>query len=208
MAQKSGITYDAAPSPVVRIAEVSATGVQKYRPTADAQSAADVVAFVDSYGKKELKPFFRSLPAPDPIPNGRLFEVVADTWGEVQAKDKDLFVNCFAPWCGHCQHLKPTWQELQRTTKYVPSLHVLFFDATQNDIPAGITVQGFPTMLFFPAKKADKTEREVVPYRGQRSVKEFIAFMKQHATYPIDENWRPEKVEETSEDDDISALDL
>jgi protein disulfide isomerase len=202
LATKHGVRHDQV-LPVVRIAEVTPTGVTKYRPEEEVQNAAQVVSFVEAWSNKEVKPYYKSLPAPDPLPKGRLYEVVADSWHDLMKEDKDIFVNCFAPWCGHCQHLKPSWQELQKTTKYVETLRVVFFDATQNDLPDGIHVQGYPTILFFPAPKDGSPRPSSKAYRGgSRTVPDFLKFMHSHATYPFDENNRP-TVEEDDEEDGI-----
>jgi protein disulfide isomerase len=202
LATKHGVRHDQA-LPVVRIAEVTPTGVTKYRPEAEVQDAAQVVSFVEAWTRKEVRPYYKSLPPPDPLPKGRLYEVVADTWHDLMKEDKDLFVNCFAPWCGHCQHLKPSWQELQKTTKFVETLRVVFFDATQNDLPDGIVVQGYPTILFFPAPKNGEPRPSPKSYRGaSRTVPDFLRFIHSQATYPFDETKRPE-VEEDEEEDGI-----
>jgi thiol-disulfide isomerase/thioredoxin len=206
LATKHGVRPDQA-LPVVRIAEVTPTGVTKYRPDVELQSAAEVVTFVEAWSRKEVRPYYKSLPAPDPLPKGRLYEVVADTWQDLMKEDKDLFVNCFAPWCGHCQHLKPAWQELQKTTKYVETARVLFFDATQNDLPDGIVVQGYPTILFFPAPKDGMSRPPPKAYRGaSRTVPDFLRFIHSSATYPFDETKRPAVEEDDDEDGILGEL--
>jgi thiol-disulfide isomerase/thioredoxin len=202
LATKHGVRHDQV-LPVVRIAEVTPTGVTKYKPEKEVENAAQVVSFVEAWTRKEVKPYYKSLPAPDPLPKGKLYEVVADTWHDLMKEDKDLFVNCFAPWCGHCQHLKPSWQELQKATKYVETLRVVFFDATQNDLPDGIVVQGYPTILLFPAPKDGMPRSAPKAYRGaSRTVPDFLKFMHSAATYPFDETKRPD-VEEDEEEDGI-----
>ena len=97
LAAKHGVRHDQV-LPVVRIAEVTPTGVTKYRPETEVQTAAQVVSFVEAWSRQELKPYYKSLPPPDPLPKGRVYEVVADTWEDLMKEDKDLFINCFAPW--------------------------------------------------------------------------------------------------------------
>jgi protein disulfide-isomerase A1 len=41
-----------------------------------------------------------------------------------QEPGKDVLVNCFAPWCGHCQRFKPRYQELAKKLSHVQSLVV------------------------------------------------------------------------------------
>lgn len=52
-------------------------------------------------------------------------------------------------------------------------------DTTTNDPPASIRIEGFPTIIFFPAGK----KTSPVTFEGKREVDDFIRFLKQHATH-------------------------
>jgi protein disulfide-isomerase A1 len=54
----------------------------------------------------------------------------------------------YAPWCGHCKKLKPTWIQL---SDYVQNTDVLIakIDMTKNKL-ATPEVKGFPTIFFYP----------------------------------------------------------
>ncbi len=67
---------------------------------------------------------------------------------EVLKADKDVFVEFYAPWCGHCKKLAPTWSELAKQINKSDSLILAKFDATENEAD-GVDIQGFPTLIYY-----------------------------------------------------------
>ena len=65
-------------------------------------------------------------------------------------------------------------------------------DATANDPPQSVHIEGFPTILFFPANNKSKP----VTYDGKRKVKSFVKFIQQHASVSFELSEKKE--EETS----------
>ncbi|XP_004211312.1 protein disulfide-isomerase A6 [Hydra vulgaris] len=87
---------------------------------------------------------------------------------------KDIvFVEFFAPWCGHCQRLEPEWAKAATELKGKVKLAAL--DATQYPNTAGrFNVQGYPTIKYFPAGAKDFNSAE--DYQGGRTASDIIAF--------------------------------
>ena len=83
-------------------------------------------------------------------------------------------VQFYAPWCGHCQALKPTYKELG-TRLAGADVVVGAMDATANSPPDGYDVQGYPTLIFKTA--SGKT----TSYDGDRDVDSMVAYIKEHA---------------------------
>merc|ERR1712219_19483 len=80
------------------------------------------------------------------------------------------FIKFYAPWCGHCKRLAPTWEEV--ATELKGKVNVAKVDVTENqELGKQFGVKGFPTLLLFKNGKMEK-------YKGDRS-KEALC---EHAT--------------------------
>jgi protein disulfide-isomerase-like protein len=95
----------------------------------------------------------------------------------VNNPNKNVFVMFYAPWCGHCNHMKPAWQEL--ADKYNvdnDDTVIARIDASAHrDIAKDNDVNGFPTLKLFT--KSNKSGKQ---YAGPREVDAFEAFLKQN----------------------------
>uniref|UniRef100_A0A671Q8H8 protein disulfide-isomerase n=1 Tax=Sinocyclocheilus anshuiensis TaxID=1608454 RepID=A0A671Q8H8_9TELE len=137
--------------------------------------------FLEDYFAKRLKRYVKSEPVPesndDPVK-----VVVADTFDEiVNDPEKDVLVEFYAPWCGHCKNLEPVYKELGEKLSGDPNIVIAKMDATANDVPPNYDVQGFPTIYFVPSGQKDQPQR----YEGGREVSDFIIFLKKEATNPL-----------------------
>jgi protein disulfide-isomerase-like protein len=79
---------------------------------------------------------------------------------------KDVLVEFYAPWCGHCKTLAPIWEELGTKMLAHPGVVVAKCDSTANEI-SGLGVKGFPTIRFFPA---NNKALPGVEYNGGRTL--------------------------------------
>uniref|UniRef100_A0A8B9RJ15 protein disulfide-isomerase n=1 Tax=Astyanax mexicanus TaxID=7994 RepID=A0A8B9RJ15_ASTMX len=137
--------------------------------------------FLEDYFAKRLKPYVKSEAAPESN-GGPVKVVVANTFEEiVNNPEKDVLVEFYAPWCGHCKNLEPKYTELGKKLSSDPNIVIAKMDATANDVPLDYDVQGFPTIYFAPAGQKDQPRR----YEGGREVSDFISFLKKEATHPL-----------------------
>ncbi len=79
-------------------------------------------------------------------------------------KDKGVvFVEFYAPWCGHCKQLTPEYEKAASILKGV--VKVVAVDATQHEsLAQQYQIQGFPTIKVFGADK-----KKPIDYQGQRT---------------------------------------
>jgi protein disulfide isomerase family A protein 3 len=53
--------------------------------------------------------------------------VVAENFDEiVNNEDKDVLIEFYAPWCGHCKNLEPKYKELGEKVSFNPILKIKF----------------------------------------------------------------------------------
>lgn len=141
----------------------------------------NIEAFVDDYVAGKIQPTLKSqdIPAEN---NGPVKVVVAKQFNDIVLdKSKDVFLEVYAPWCGHCKRLAPVWEELGEAVEkqsLKDKVVIAKMDGTENDVPeeAGFSVHGFPTLKFFKAGT-----NEMVDYQGDRSLEDLIRFVNENS---------------------------
>jgi len=111
---------------------------------------------------------------------------------EEKVKEGVVFVKFYAPWCGHCKNLAPTWEKLAEEFKDVEGVSVAHVDCTAGDnenrpLCDGQGVNGFPTLNIY--KNGEKVEE----YTGKRDLGLLKEFVKKHASE--DEEKKEEKAD-------------
>ncbi|KAL5004683.1 hypothetical protein ScPMuIL_018139 [Solemya velum] len=125
----------------------------------------------------KLEPFLKSEPIP--TDDGPLKTVVAKNFDEiVNNEDKDVLIEFYAPWCGHCKSLEPKYKELAEKLEKEPEITIAKMDATANDVSKPYDVTGFPTIYFAPKGSKSNPKR----YSGEREVDGFIKYLAKEAT--------------------------
>ncbi|WVY99353.1 hypothetical protein V8G54_025423 [Vigna mungo] len=148
----------------------------------DGEVTADrIKAFGEDFLDDKLKPFYKS----DPIPesnDGDVKIVVGDNFDEIVLDEsKDVLLEIYAPWCGHCQSLEPIYDKLAKHLRSIESLVIAKMDGTTNEHPRA-KPDGFPTLLFFPA---GNKSFEPITVDTDRTVVAFYKFLKKHASIPF-----------------------
>ncbi|KAL6785983.1 RB60 [Auxenochlorella protothecoides x Auxenochlorella symbiontica] len=164
--------------------------------TADAL-AAFAVALNDGSAQALLK----SAPVPEePTEDGVTVVVGSTVDSIVKSEDHDVLLEVYAPWCGHCKSLAPIYEKLAKRFASVDSVVIAKMDGTANEHP-DIDAKGFPTLLFFPAGKA----QEAIPYTDERTLKAFTKFLKANAKkkFTLPKKGKKGKKEEAADHEEL-----
>jgi len=133
---------------------------------------ANVKSFVSDFLEGKLKQHLLSEDVPEDWDKEHVKVLVGKNFDEVAKNtEKDVLVEFYAPWCGHCKQLTPTWDKLGEKFKDNADIVIAKMDATANELE-DIKVQGFPTIKLF--KKGDN---KVVDYNGERTLEGFTKFL-------------------------------
>ncbi|XP_055937281.1 protein disulfide-isomerase A4-like [Argiope bruennichi] len=140
---------------------------------------------VEDFSEEELRTFVEDVLAGNvpkhirsqPIPKdnkGPVLTVVGKTFDELVTKSKkNVFLEFYAPWCGHCKKLEPIYKKLGKAFADNDDIVIAKIDATSNDYPNDFQVNGFPTLYYVPFD--DKSN--LVTYEGERNLKEMTKFI-------------------------------
>ncbi|KAE8156445.1 protein disulfide-isomerase [Aspergillus tamarii] len=142
--------------------------------------AKDIGKFIQDVLDDKVEPSIKSEAIPE-TQEGPVTVVVAHSYKDlVLDNEKDVLLEFYAPWCGHCKALAPKYEELASLYKDIPEVTIAKIDATANDVPDSIT--GFPTIKLFPAGAKDSP----VEYEGSRTVEDLANFVKENGKHNID----------------------
>ncbi|KAI1779807.1 protein disulfide isomerase [Hypoxylon cercidicola] len=139
-----------------------------------------ISAFVEDFSAGKIEPSLKSEPIPEKQ-EGAVTVVVGKSYEDIVLDDsKDVLIEFYAPWCGHCKALAPKYEDLASmyaNSEFKDKVVIAKVDATANDVPDEI--QGFPTIKLYPAGAKDKP----VSYSGSRTVEDLIKFVKENGKY-------------------------
>jgi len=174
MSELSEFGFDAATGDKPVVAARDAKGL-KYKMSAE----FDMTTFKDFLTQLEagnVEPWIKSEPVPDNSAAG-VKVAVAKNFDELVTKsEKDVLVEFYAPWCGHCKKLTPIYDELGEKMAE-EDVEIVKMDATANDVPPEFDVKGFPTLYWLP-----KGTKKPVSYNGGRELDDFVKYIAENAS--------------------------
>ncbi|NXS39555.1 PDIA2 isomerase, partial [Balaeniceps rex] len=153
---------------------------RKYRMDQDTFSDTAIRTFIQAVLDGKVKPHLLSAEPPEDWDMRPVKVLVGKTFEQVAFDEtKNVFVKFYAPWCSHCQAMAAAWEELGERYKDHEDIVIAELDATANDLE-NITINGFPTLHYFPAGPG----RKMVEYKSARDVETFSKFLENGGMLP------------------------
>eukprot|EP00413_Alexandrium_margalefii_P001387 CAMPEP_0204516902 /NCGR_PEP_ID=MMETSP0661-20131031/3384_1 /ASSEMBLY_ACC=CAM_ASM_000606 /TAXON_ID=109239 /ORGANISM="Alexandrium margalefi, Strain AMGDE01CS-322" /LENGTH=526 /DNA_ID=CAMNT_0051522283 /DNA_START=10 /DNA_END=1590 /DNA_ORIENTATION=- len=159
-------------------------GKKKYllqNSTGQLTEEAQVLDFLQQVRTGKAKPHYKSEPEPaQPMGEDHVLTVTGNTFEKlVLDPNKDVFVEFYAPWCGHCQKLTPEWSKLAKAVKSdgldAKGVVIAKMDATANECDEEIS--GYPKLVLYPAVPKARKMRAKLQYSGQREFDPLLEFL-------------------------------
>jgi protein disulfide-isomerase A1 len=176
LAEYIGVTSQDLPS--VRIHDTR-VDLKKYN-MEGAITEESVLQFVSDWENGRLRPHLKSEEIPA-TQTGDVVVLVGKSFHQiVMDPTKDVLVEFYAPWCGHCKKLEPLYNELAANLKSNTGIVIAKMDSTANEVEE-VSIQGFPTIKFWPANNKSNP----IDFEGDRTVEGFTKFLQQHATAKV-----------------------
>merc|ERR1712072_1637057 len=153
---------------------------KKFVHTGDMTEQA-ISRFIEDVEAGRVEPKLKSEPMP--ASNDEPVRVVLGTTlqSEVFTPDKDVMLEVYAPWCGHCKKLESEYVKLAKKVKkeeLTDLLAIAKIDGTANDSPVdSIEWSGFPSIFYVKAGS-----NEPLTYDGERTAKGLWKYIKKHAS--------------------------
>ncbi|XP_067935600.1 protein disulfide-isomerase 2-like isoform X2 [Watersipora subatra] len=144
----------------------------KYKPDTDDVSEEKIGEFVTAYLEDKLDPFLMSEEIPEDWDSKPVKVLVGKNFQKVALDPtKNVFVEFYAPWCGHCKQIEPIWNELGEKYANHENIIIAKMDATANEVDE-VDIESFPTIKYFPA--GDEPE---IDFNGDRTLDGFTQFL-------------------------------
>jgi len=187
--------------PAVRLITL-AEDMTKFKPTTDGVDTATVKQFAQDFLDGKLKAHLMSEEIPADWDAKPVKVLVGKNFKEVAMdQEKNVFVEFYAPWCGHCKQLAPIWDELAEAYEGNDKIVIAKMDATANEIEE-VKVQSFPTLKYFPAGSD-----QVIDYNGERTLAGFKKFLDSDGKEGAGVAEEEQEDEDEDEDEDEEAGD-
>lgn len=168
-----GITEESIPT--ARIVEMQEEGMSKFKIPGEGVTEEALEAFVAAHKAGELSQDLKT-EEEEEADFAEPVKVLKGTSHDRVALDatKNVLVEYYAPWCGHCKKLVPEYEKLAEHFKDDEDIVIAKMDSTANEV-SSVSVQGFPTLKFYP-KGVDAADG-AIDYDGARDFDGMVKYL-------------------------------
>jgi len=151
-----------------------------------ARNIADLTDFVNTNkGQADAAADDGKVPEPTKEPATPVVKLDKNNFEE-KTKTGVAFVKFYAPWCGHCKRLAPTWEQLAQKFEAEDRVMIGHVDCTAGDninreLCNSNGVNGFPTLNIY------KDGVKVEEYSGKRDLSQLQDFVEKHLSAKTEE---------------------
>jgi len=188
----------AADVPTYRMIKMT-DNMAKYKPDGPELDTTSVVNFCKGVQAGVISRHLMSEEVPSDWNAKPVSVLVGKNFKEVAFDEtKKVFVEFYAPWCGHCKQLAPIWDKLGEKFSGDDSVVIAKMDSTANEVEQ-FEISGFPTLKYFPQGSS-----EIVDYNGERTLEAMHKFVDSNGTVGAgdDEDLDEEELDEDDYDED------
>ncbi|KAJ6217021.1 hypothetical protein RDWZM_008178 [Blomia tropicalis] len=150
----------------------------KYKPEKTDFSEEAVSNFVNGVLEGKIKQHLLSQDLPEDWDKNPVKVLVSTNFDDVALdKSKDVLVEFYAPWCGHCKQLAPIYDQLGDKYKDNDQVVIAKMDSTANELEH-TKINSFPTIKLYK-----RETNEVIEYNGERTLEGLSKFIETGGDY-------------------------
>lgn len=150
----------------------------KYKPESNEITPTNIDDFVQKFLDGKLRKHLLTQDVPEDWDKNSVKVLVSTNFDEIAFNEnKDVLVEFYAPWCGHCKQLIPIYDQLGDKFKDSETVIIAKIDATANELEH-TKIQSFPTIKLY--KKGDNS---VIDYNGERTLEGLTKFIESGGEY-------------------------
>ena len=135
---------------------------------------------------------------------GASLDLTPENFDSVVDGSKNVFVQFFAPWCGHCKTLAPEWDVVASSFSQISDTLVAKVNADKyKALASKYEISGFPTIKFFSKGSASVKDT----YMGERTAESMVEYLNKETGNEV-LVFRPPEITTTLDDDNFQSVVL
>ncbi|CAI6349930.1 unnamed protein product [Macrosiphum euphorbiae] len=145
----------------------------KFKPESPDLTGENVRKFVSDFVEGKVKQHLLSEELPEDWNKTPVWTLTATNFDSVALDStKNVLVEFYAPWCGHCKQLAPIFDKVGEYFADKDDIVIAKMDATVNELEH-TKISSFPTLTYYPKGDSPKA----IEYNGDRTLEAIIKFI-------------------------------